>query len=85
MIYLDKSLEEIQEALKSGKTTSDELVKLSLDRANKYQEKYNSFVTITEKEVLEQLKNLDNVSDNPLKGIPYAIKDNFSTKNILKN
>ena len=83
MSYLDKTLEEISNALKSGEVTSEELVKESIDRAKKYQEKYNSFVTITEDKALSQVKELDKISDNPLKGIPYAIKDNFSTKGIL--
>ncbi len=83
MSYLDKTLEEISSALKNGEVTSEDLVKESIDRAKKYQEKYNSFVTITEDKALSQVKELDKISDNPLKGIPYAIKDNFSTKGIL--
>ena len=83
MNYLDKTVEEIKKAIDEGKVTSEELATESLKRAKAYQEKYNSFVTITDENVKTQLKNLDNIKDNPLKGIPYALKDNFSTKGIL--
>ena len=77
MSYLDKSLKEIHAALKNGDVTSDELVKESLDRANLYQKDLNSFVTI-----LNDVK-ASKVTDNILSGIPYAAKDNFSTKGVL--
>ncbi len=77
MSYLDKSLKEIHEALKEGKVTSKELTEESLKRAHEYQEELNSFVTI-----LDDAKD-EEVTDNVLSGIPCAIKDNFSTKDIL--
>lgn len=77
MNYLDKSLKEIHEALKTGKVTSNELIKESLKRAHKYQDELNSFVTI-----LDDAKE-ENVTDNVLSGIPCAVKDNFSTKGVL--
>ncbi len=83
MSYLDKSIEEIRQALDNKETTPEELSKEAFDRAHKYQEKYNSFVTITEDNAKNQLENLNSIEDNPLKGIPYALKDNFSTKGIL--
>jgi len=83
MSYLDKTIEEIKEALDSKKVTSEELVSEAIKKANEQQEKINSFVTITEDYAKEQIKNLDNVEDNILKGIPYALKDNFSTKGVL--
>ena len=46
MSILDKSLQEIHEALKSGAVTSKELTEESLKRAHKYQDELNSFVTI---------------------------------------
>ena len=74
MSYLDKSLKEIHEALKDGKVTSKELVEESLKRAHSNQEELNSFVTIC-----DDAKELE-VTDNVLSGIPYAVKDNLSTK-----
>jgi len=77
MEYMSKSIEEIHEALKSGKVTSEDLVKESLEKAHAHQDEYNSFVTI-----IDDAKATE-VTDNLLSGIPYGIKDNYSTKDIL--
>lgn len=82
MEYLDLTIEEMHEALKSGKVTAESLAQEALNRALKYQSDFNSFVTIL-KDSVEKAKKLDNKIDNPLYGIPYALKDNFSTKGIL--
>ena len=77
MSYMDKSIEELHELLISGKVTSDELVKESLKKSHEVQEKCNAFVTI-----LDDAKGGE-VTDNLLSGIPYGLKDNYSTKDIL--
>ena len=74
---MDKSLEEIHLALKEGKVTSKELVKEALEKCHLVQDKYNAFVTI-----LDDAKEKE-VTDNILSGIPYGVKDNYSTKDIL--
>ena len=83
MEYLNKTIEEIKKALDSKEVTSEELVDEAIKKANEYQEKYNSFVTITEDYAKEQIKNLNHIENHILKGIPYALKDNFSTKGVL--
>ncbi len=77
MTYMDKSIEELHEMLKSGKVTSDELVKESLEKTHEVQDKCNAFVTIID-DAKEKDKN-----DNVLNNIPYGIKSNYSTKGIL--
>ncbi len=77
MTYMDKGLVEIHEALKSGKVTSQELISESLKKSKEVQEKCNAFVTI-----LEDAKETP-VTEDILSGIPYGIKDNYSTKGIL--
>src|SRR5574344_1823833 len=77
MSYLDMSIEEIHKALKDGKVTSKELTKEALKRAHDFQKDLNCFVTICD-DVKEE-----EITDNILSGIPYAAKDNFSTKGIL--
>ena len=77
MKYMDKSIEELHELLKSGKVTSDDLVKESLERSHEIQEKCNAFVTI-----LDDAEGGE-VTDHLLSGIPYGVKDNYSTKGIL--
>lgn len=77
MKYMEKSIEELHELLKSGKVTSDDLVKEALEKSHEVQEKCNAFVTI-----LDDAKGGE-VTDNLLSGIPYGVKDNYSTKGIL--
>ncbi len=77
MEYMSKSIVEIHEALKNGEVTSKELIEESLKKANEVQEKCNAFVTI-----LDDAKEVEEI-DTLLSGIPYGIKDNYSTKGIL--
>ena len=77
MENISKNIEELHEMLISKKISSEQLVKESLKRCHEIQDKTNSFVTI-----LDDSKG-SNVTDNLLSGIPYGIKDNFSTKGIL--
>lgn len=69
-------IEEFRKEMDTGKTSSLELFERSVNFAKKYQDKYNSFVTI-----LDKKEEMD--SNSMLKGIPYALKDNISTKGIL--
>ena len=77
MSYMSKSIEELHADLKNGKVTSEELIKESLTKSHELQASCNAFVTI-----LDNAKGLE-VTDNLLSGIPYGIKDNYSTKGIL--
>ena len=77
MKYMDKSIVELHELLKEKKVTSEELIKESLELSHEVQDKYNAFVTI-----MDGAKPTE-VTDNLLSGIPYGIKDNYSTKGIL--
>jgi aspartyl-tRNA(Asn)/glutamyl-tRNA(Gln) amidotransferase subunit A len=74
---MDKSIVELHEELINKKTTSDELVKESITKSHKINEKYNAFVTI-----MDDAKGGE-VTDDLLSGIPFGIKDNYSTKGIL--
>ena len=76
-MYMDKSIEQIHEALKNKEVTVQELIEESLKKSHEVEEKYNAFVTI-----LDDAKETE-VTDQLLSGIPYGIKDNYSTKGIL--
>ena len=76
-MYMDKSIEQIHEALKNKEVTVQELIEESLKKSHEVEEKYNAFVTI-----LDDAKETE-VTDHLLSGIPYGIKDNYSTKGIL--
>ena len=70
------SIVELREKLDNGKISSKELFKNSVDMAKKYQDEYNSFVTI-----VDDYEEVD--SKSMISGIPYALKDNISTRGIL--
>lgn len=77
MSNMNKSITELHDMLISNQVTSDELVKEAVIDAKKVQDDLNAFVTI-----LDNAKG-GKVTDDLLSGIPYAIKDNYSTKGIL--
>ena len=76
-MYMTKSLKELHDLLKKGEVTSEELVKESLAKSHEIQDKYNAFVTI-----LDDAKPTE-VTDDVLSGIPFGVKDNYSTKDVL--
>lgn len=81
MSYLDLTIMEIHKALLNGEVTPLELTKEALERAKK--DNNNAFEYISEKEALEAIKALDNKDKNNLMwGVPFVIKDNYSTKDI---
>ncbi|MGE5456448.1 MAG: amidase family protein [Ignavibacteriales bacterium] len=77
MKYLHLTIDELRMLLDNGKVTSEDLIKESLDKAHEYQDEYNPFVTI-----LDDAKH-SNKGNSVLDGIPFVLKDNYSTKGIL--
>ena len=77
MSYMNRTIEEIHESLLKKEVTVKELIEESLQKSHELQDKCNAFVTI-----LDDAKEVE-VTDNLLSGIPYGIKDNYSTKGIL--
>jgi len=77
MKYIEKTIEELHELLVNKKVTSKELIKESLEKSHEVQDSCNAFVTI-----LDDAKEME-VTDSLLSGIPYGVKDNYSTKGIL--
>lgn len=77
MRYDNLSVFELRKLLDNKEVTTLELFNNSRRLAMKLNEDYNNFVTILDK--LEYNPNKNSL----LNGIPYALKDNFSTKDIL--
>ncbi len=71
-----KSIDELRSLIDNGSVSSEELFNDALKLANECQSELNPFVTI--------INNYEHTSGKSiLDGIPYALKDNFSTKGIL--
>ena len=86
---LNKSIEELSAGLAKKEFSSVELTNFFLTRIDKFQSKFNSFITITKDLALDAAKRADLIlakSDNShipsLTGIPIAHKDIFCTKGI---
>ncbi|MDP3998093.1 MAG: Asp-tRNA(Asn)/Glu-tRNA(Gln) amidotransferase subunit GatA [bacterium] len=86
MELYELTIKEAREGLKGKKFSSQELVKACLKRISQLEPKLNAFITICEKEAEEAAKEADerirNGDNLPLLGVPVAIKDLFSTKDI---
>jgi aspartyl-tRNA(Asn)/glutamyl-tRNA(Gln) amidotransferase subunit A len=87
------TLEESLEGLKSGKFTSLELTKACLEQIERFDKNIQAFITVTKDFAIKQAEEADKLISKekdkskdfikkPLLGIPYACKDNFSTKGI---
>ena len=82
--YLDLSIKEIHELLVNGKIKPIDLVEECYSRIEENND-LNSFITLNKSEAIEYAKRLGEEEvevDNLLWGIPIAIKDNISTKDI---
>lgn len=80
--YLDQSILELHEMLKKKEIRPIDLVEEAFERIEA-NEDLNCFITLNKEEAMKQAKELENLEvDNPLFGIPIAIKDNISTKEL---
>ena len=81
-MYLDKSIEEINDLLKKGEIKPIDLVEEAFDRIESDKD-LNAYITLNKEEALKVAKELENYEvDNLLFGIPIAIKDNILTKDL---
>ena len=77
MDYMSKSIEELHELLIKKVVTSEDLLKEALNKSHMVQDECNAFITI-----LDEAKGVK-VTDSLLSGIPFGVKDNYSTKGVL--
>ncbi|NLC48168.1 MAG: Asp-tRNA(Asn)/Glu-tRNA(Gln) amidotransferase subunit GatA [Tenericutes bacterium] len=77
MSNMTKDIQELHDMLKNKKITSDELIKESISKCHDIQKEINAFVTI-----IDDAKSTKDTK-SLLSGIPYGIKDNFSTEGVL--
>jgi len=83
---LDSGLGELQAALAARRVSSVELTQLHLDRIRSLNGPLNAFITVDEKESLDQARRADERralgEAGPLTGIPVAHKDIFCTRRL---
>ena len=81
------TITQLREKLLKKEISSLEITQYYLDRIEKEDKKLNSYITVNTEKALEGAKKFDNdfnnQKDKKLGGIPIAIKDIFSTKEIL--
>jgi Asp-tRNAAsn/Glu-tRNAGln amidotransferase A subunit and related amidases len=83
-----KSASELATMLRNGETSSVELTKLFLDRAEKLNPLTNSFLQITRETALAQAEHADKLiaegkAPSALTGVPIAVKDNLTTTDAI--
>ncbi|MFE8072127.1 Asp-tRNA(Asn)/Glu-tRNA(Gln) amidotransferase subunit GatA [Marinobacteraceae bacterium S3BR75-40.1] len=82
----NKTLAELARDLTEGQVSSVELTRHFLDRIKQRDERYNSFVTVSEESALEAAKRADEKRAQghaqPWTGLPFAHKDIFCTKGV---
>ena len=81
------TIHELRDKLRSREITSQDLVKSFFKRIDEVEDKVQSFLLVDKEKALETAKEIDEKLDNgeklgDLAGIPVAIKDNISTKDI---
>jgi len=82
----NKSVAELSRELESGNVSSVELTQQFLDRVKREDEKYNSFITVSEEQALAEAKAADEMraagKATPWTGVPFAHKDIFCTNGV---
>ena len=83
----DMTMTELNESIKSGKISSVEATKETLDIIEKEDERYGAFLTIDREGALKEAARVDEEIKSgrcisPIAGVPIAIKDNICTKDI---
>lgn len=82
MKYLDKDIIEINKLLKEKKIKPIDLVEEAFANIEQNKE-LNAYITLNKEAAIKTAKELENKEvDNPLFGIPIAIKDNIITKDL---
>ncbi|MBM7617149.1 aspartyl-tRNA(Asn)/glutamyl-tRNA(Gln) amidotransferase subunit A [Weissella uvarum] len=86
MDFLKTDLATLHQKLVNQELTVTELVEATLENIEKSDENYDAFITIMREEALAAAKEMDEKgvpADQVLAGIPYGIKDNIVTKDVL--
>ena len=82
MRYLNRTIQELHELLKEGKIKPIDLVEEAFENIESNKD-LNAYITLNKEEALKVAKELETKEiNNPLFGMPIAIKDNILTKGL---
>ena len=81
MNLYELTVHELVEKLDKKEITPEDITKAYVDRINEKEKDIHAFVTITDKEAIEQSKNVDR-SKSKFAGIPIGVKDNMCVKGV---
>lgn len=87
---VDYSIAEMGRLLREGSLSAVDLTQACLERIERYDGAFNSFITVTAERALTQAAAADRelaegVDRGAFHGIPYALKDNVDTAGILSS
>lgn len=86
MDITSNSVRDLRKMLDTKEISAKELTKEYLNRIKKYDDKIQSYITVTEEKAFSDAENAQKIIDSgkasPLCGIPIAIKDNICTDGI---
>jgi len=81
------TITQLRDKLLSKEISATEVVEYYLQRIDRFDTELNSFITVCGEDSVKKAKEFDNnfekLKDRKLSGIPIAVKDVFSTKDIL--
>ncbi|HRQ32106.1 MAG TPA: amidase, partial [Anaerolineales bacterium] len=81
------AIHELHQALIAKKISAVELTQAALERIRRVDERVKAYVTVTDELALQQARRADErlakgENITPLTGIPYSMKDSFSTRGV---
>ena len=87
MDIVDNSIRETVDLFKKRKISCQEIVRACFERIEKYNLSINAYLTLNKEQALKKAQDVDNNRVKgrelpPLAGIPVALKDIYSTKNL---
>ena len=83
MEIYELTVHELLEKLEKKEITKEEILQSYKKRIEEKEKDVQAFITVTDKEAEEQLKNVqENGNKSKLAGIPIGIKDNICTKGL---
>jgi amidase len=85
---IDKSVTELAQLIRTREVSSEEIVRVFLDRIDEVNPKINAVVHLRREAALEEARAADRAlqsgsNSGPLHGVPFTVKDSFDTAGVV--